>query len=278
VIAPLLLLLAQAAAPEPATTPTPPEAPAAPATITSEKGPVRAQVSCEPARDSTVFCSPTLLEIFRAGERVLQDFFPGEKSFVVLPGGDRRHPLAVEDLDGNGELEILLDLYSGGAHCCSSTRIYHRSGDPARYQVLTHDWGNPGYRLEDLEGDRRLEFVTGDDAFSGAFTSYAASRRPPVIFRFDGKNLEDVTRRYPKLIEQDATGCWKAFQELSPKDPTGDDVRGVAAAFLADEFLLERGSEGWRRLIESYNKPDRKKFFAELTRFLEKHGYATRPD
>jgi hypothetical protein len=278
VIAPLLLLLAQAAAPEPATTPTPPEAPGAAATITAEKGSVRAQVFCEPARDSTVFCSPKLLQITRGGELVLQDFFPGETAFLVRGGEDKRSPLAVADLDGNGEPEVLLDLYSGGAHCCSSTRIYHRSGDPPRYQVATHDWGNPGYRLEDLEGDGRLEFVTGDDAFSGAFTSYAASRRPPVVLRFDDKALQDVTRRYPKLIEQDATECWKAFQELSPKDPTGNDVRGVAAAYVADEFLLERGSEGWRRLIESYQKPDRKKFFAELTRFLEKHGYATRPD
>ncbi len=276
-IGPFLLLLVQAAPPTPAASPTASAVSAAPA-FAAEKDGVRAQVSCEPAHDSTVFCAPKLLEIFRGGNLVLQDFFPGETAFLVRGGKDRRSPLTVADLDGNGEPEVLLDLDSGGAHCCSSTRIYSGSGEPPRYGVLTRDWGSAGYRLEDLEGDGRLEFVTGDDAFSGAFTADAATRRPPVVLRFEGKGLEDVTRRYPKLIEQDASECWKAFVELSPKDPTGDQVRGIAAAYVADEFLLDRGSEGWRRLIENYQKPDRKKFFAGLTRFLQKNGYVTRPD
>ncbi len=186
--------------------------------------------------------------------------------------GDRGS-LEIIDLDRSGEPEVLLNLYSGGAHCCYSTRIYSFVGGAPPYVSILHEWGNAGYRLEDLDADKKLEFVTGDDRFDTAFTSHAASRRPPQVWRYADGRLVNVTRSYPALIEKDAAECWKAFEELSPKDPTGDQVRGLLAAYLADQYLLGRASEGWNRLIGAYRKPDRKKFFAQLTAFLQKSGY-----
>jgi hypothetical protein len=270
VIAPALLLLAQAAAPTPAPSSLPPQ----PTPIVVESGVLRARVSCGPAPDSRAFCVPRRLEIFRDGEPVYADSFPGETSF--LGGGPDRAPLSVRDLGGDGEPEVLFDLYSGGAHCCSSTRIYHLAGRSLRYEVLTHGWGNAGYRLEDLDGDGRLEFLSGDDRFSYAFTSYAASRRPPQIWKFDGRGLQNVTRRYPKLLEEDRASCWSAFEELAPRDPTGDDIRGVLAAYVADSCLLGQCAIGWERLRAAYDKPDRAKFFGELSSFLQKNGYVGR--
>ncbi len=236
---------------------------------------VRARISCEPERGSAVFCAPKRLEIYREQKLATQDDFSGKGPYLAsLPG---RQAVTVEDLDRDGEPEVLLDLYSGGAHCCFSTWIYHYTqGAIPLYSPLVHDWGNAGHRLEDLDGDGSLEFVSADDAFSYAFTSYAASRRPPRIWRFDGRQLENVTREYPKLIEEDAVRCWSAFEELSPKDPKGDEVRGVAAAYVADHCLLGRCKEGWTKLRAAYDKPDREKFFRELSSFLQKNGYVGR--
>jgi len=149
-------------------------------------------------------------------------------------------------------------------------------GRSLRYGVIVHDWGNPGYRLEDLNADGRLEFVSADDAFSYAFTSYAASRRPPRIWRFDGRKLLNVTRKYPNLLEKDAAECWTAFEEASPKDPDGDEVRGLAGAYVADLCLLGRCKEGWEKLRAAYDKPDRDRFFRDLSSLLQKNGYVGR--
>ncbi|HEY7574210.1 MAG TPA: hypothetical protein VIB08_03555 [Thermoanaerobaculia bacterium] len=245
----------------------------APTPITVELDMVRARLSCRYERGGGFFCRPARLEIFREEAPVFEDTFAGVPGY--LGRSPDRGPLAAEDLDGNGEPEVLLDLYSGGAHCCSSTRIYFRSGN-GRYAMLSHDWGNAGYRLEDFDRDRKLEFLSADDAFSYAFTSYAASRRPPRIWRFEDGRLADVTRRHPKILEEDAASCWKAFAELSPKDPTGDDVRGLAGAYVADQCLLDRCKEGWEKLRAAYDKPDREKFFRELSSLLQKNGYVRR--
>ncbi|MGE5275804.1 MAG: hypothetical protein ACM3SU_02310 [Acidobacteriota bacterium] len=169
-----------------------------------------------------------------------------------------------------------MNLYSGGAHCCDSTRFYFFVKEPPHYGSFLHDWGNPGYRLEDLDRDGKVELITGDDRFAYAFTSYAASRLPPRVWRYADGGLVEVTRSFPSLLEEDGASCWKAFLEGSPGDPTGDRTRGLAAAYLADECLLARCSEGWRSLIEGYKKPDRKKFFAGLKELLAKAGYTSR--
>jgi len=270
VIAGLILALtfaAQTAGPSPSPAPEPTPS-------VAELGLVRAEVSCEIERDRGSFCAPKRLRIFREGRLAYEDAFAGVKAFLApLPG---RSALTVKDLDGTGEPEVLLDLFTGGAHCCSITRIYHLVGRSLRYGVLEHDWGNPGYRLEDLDRDGRLEFVSADDAFSYAFTSYAASRRPPRIWQFDGRRLVDVTRKHPKLLEEDAAACWAAFEEASPQDPDGSRVRGLAGAYVADLCLLGRCKEGWEKLRAAYDKPDREKFFRELSSLLQKNGYVGR--
>lgn len=63
---------------------------------------------------------------------------------------------------------------------------------------------------------------------------------------------------------------------MSPKDPDGDDVRGVAGAYVADLCLLDRCAEGWRNLRAAYTKPDRERFFRELSSLLQKNGYVRR--
>ena len=272
-----VVLLARVSA-TPAAPPTPAATPAPDRIVTAEASGVRAQVTCSPERDSAVFCSARLLEVSREGKPPSRQTVGAAGSSYLLPENEGTKPLVIAELDGNGSPEVLLNLYSGGAHCCYSTVISYWVQEPPHEASLLHDWGDPGYRLEDLDQNGRPELVSRDAGFAYAFTSYAASRMPPQIWRFARGRLEDVTRDFPSYIEKDAAECWKAFQELSPKDPTGNDVRGLAAAYVADEYLLDRGSEGWRRLLAAYQKPDRKKFFAQLTALLNKNGYASQSD
>jgi hypothetical protein len=137
-----------------------------------------------------------------------------EGGCTYAPSGKRDGPLQVRDLNGDGEPEVLVDAYSGGAHCCALTEILRFTG--AAYATLEAFWGNTGYDLSDLDGDGRPEFVAADDAFAGAFTSYAGSFFPPLVLDYDAATkggFRDVatTRRWGSWPPTPPTSiCWVA--------------------------------------------------------------------
>jgi hypothetical protein len=193
--------------------------------------------------------------------------------------------LFVRDLDGDGEPEVVLDVWTRGAHCCSESLIYHY--DPARrtYGLTFRDWGNAGYRLVTLDEDRTPELRSADDRFAYAFTSYAASADPIRIWRFDRGQLLDVTGRFPKAVEADAAMWWREYVRLRTRADR-PDVRGILAAWLADQHLLGRRDEGWQTLEAAYVRgelgprselagwPQGRAYLQALRTYLRKLGYA----
>ena len=124
----------------------------------------------------------------------------------------------VRDLDRDGEPEVLVDLYSGGAHCCFYTDVYRYVARSRTYRPTVGYWGDLSPRLADLGGDGRPEFRTGDDRFAYVFGSFAASAFPIRILRFDHGRFVDVTRHFPRLVRRDAA---------QPIDAVLDRVRVV---------------------------------------------------
>lgn len=150
--------------------------------------------------------------------------------------------LKVADLDGDGEPEILVDVFSGGAHCCLTARLLTFNG--TGYTAQDIGYGDVGYVLKDADGDGRPELVGYDPRFSSVFTAFAGSGFPPSVLRVDRGATVDVTRRFPKLIRADAAARLKDLR----KAKRGDDVRGIVAAYVADEYLLNKGSTGTREV------------------------------
>ena len=122
-------------------------------------------------------------------------------------------PVTVRDLDGDGEPEVLIDLFTGGAHCCFYTVILRYDGGTYRGTVAF--WGDPDYSLRaDLDRDGRPELVTADDRFAYAFTFYAASVLPIRIESYDHGTLTDVTSRFPSLVRAEAASlCAEYLKE-----------------------------------------------------------------
>ncbi|MCU0524968.1 MAG: hypothetical protein MUF72_09105 [Elainella sp. Prado103] len=75
-------------------------------------------------------------------------------------GACRQDPevFVIEDLDGDREPEVLIDFYSGGAHCCSSSLIFRYNPAQAQYTATEHFWGHGhgARQREDLDGDGQL--------------------------------------------------------------------------------------------------------------------------
>jgi hypothetical protein len=146
-----------------------------------------------------------------------------------VSGGKSVHVL---DLNHNGAKEVVLDLFSGGAHCCFYEQVYYANG--STYKHATRFFGDPGTAIADLRHNGRLEFDSNNPYFSSLYTSFAASGFPIQILTFRQGKFHDVTRNYPTLIAQNAADLLKGFKKHY------DDGEGLIAAWTADEYMLGR--------------------------------------
>jgi hypothetical protein len=240
-------------------------------TKTAHLGAVRATVTWTPVQ--FIQGKNVRLQITRSGQNVLDR---------KLLGGFAPLGLKIRDLDGDGEAEVLLDMYTGGAHCCEFTNIYRYTG--STYTSIRHMWGDLTYHLNDLDHDGVLELVSADDRFAYVFTAYAGSAFPILIWNYRAGKMTDVTRSYPRLIAQDAARLYKQY--LTEKRTGGfPDFRGTLAAWMADKFLLGLQAHGWAKMQELNRKGEFKgiggediwakngAYLAKLRKFLQNHGY-----
>lgn len=187
--------------------------------------------------------------------------------------------LRVADIEANGSPDVVLDLYSGGAHCCSIVEVYRFDAAAGAYRIVQHNFWDPGASLERIDG--AYEFVSADDHFAYTFAAFAFSGLPLAIWSFGAGRFIDVTRRFPALIAANATRQWGAYLANRAQ---GYGL-GFIAAWAADEDLLGRGAkvaatlaqqrrEGGLRSAGGYSASGNA-FIAALQRFLVKHGYTS---
>ena len=191
--------------------------------------------------------------------------------------------LVVRDLDGDGEPEVMVELDSGGAHCCAWTRVYRYDAAQGSYVPLAHFWGNASSRptIADVDGDGRPEFISTDDRFAYDFNGYAGSVRPIQIWSYAHGQFRDVTRLHPQLVRQDAARLWR-FYVKDRRDLPGS-ARGCsppgrlictcsARARKADRELVSAGRRGY--LVPAVDGPrDPDAYVAAVKRLLRRTGY-----
>jgi hypothetical protein len=213
-------------------------------------------------------------------DAAVQRICPGCSAWPASGGDPGSSSVTARDLDGDGEPEALLDLYTGGAHCCLYTTFFRYAA--GQYVRRVHNWSNPGYRLRDLGADGRPEFLTGDDRFNYAFSCYACSGPPLLVQRYAQGRLVNVTRSFPKTVRADAARWWAVYKKavrlrVSPS--------GILPTYLADEYLLGRGAIAWARVRKEVARPgwpklvepqwrNRARYLKAVRRFLVKTGYA----
>ncbi len=55
---------------------------------------------------------------------------------------ERSGAIRLVDVTGDDEAEVLVDMYTGGAHCCAVSYLAWRARSPARYLFRGIRWGN----------------------------------------------------------------------------------------------------------------------------------------
>jgi hypothetical protein len=100
---------------------------------------------------------------------------------------------------------------------------------------------------------------------------------PIRIFRFDHGSFVDATRRFPRLVRRDAARLY-ALYRVEGRRPQGD-AAAILPAWLADQYLLGRGPDGWpvlrravrRGEIVPWGKPQ--PYLRKVRFFLRHTGY-----
>jgi hypothetical protein len=218
------------------------------------------------------------LKITRAG-RVMYDQpvrAPScERRCVPFASGHHQSSVHIYDLAGNGQPDVVLELYSGGAHCCFIDEVYYPNASSSKYLSTGRDFGNAGAAIRRLSGN--YVFLSTDNAFYYEFSDFADSGAPIQIFRFVHNKFAVVTRSYPSLIASDAATWWKAFtQDYS-------NGTGLIAPWAADEDLLGNFSQVQSTLQTELRQnhlnspgppwPSGRQFITALNKFLAQHGY-----
>jgi hypothetical protein len=147
--------------------------------------------------------------------------------------GTTKAPLRVVALRHGGVPDVVIGLYSGGAHCCFVDQVYRLDPKTHRFTKIEHDFADSGAQILDLNGDNSYEFLSADARISNAgFTDFADSPAPLQIFSVSNNAFRDITRTYPNRLKVDAAKWLRAFHRHY------GNGRGLIAAWAADEDLL----------------------------------------
>lgn len=180
------------------------------------------------------------------------------------------------DLDNNGEKELLFELYSGGAHCC--TYLMAARMTDGKFKILdTLYWGNSPYEIVDLDSNGIYEISGYNDIFAYAFTNYAQSQFSIIVYEFKKNKFTDVTRNFPKLVNENINNL---KEELQPYMDTGyacqstidEDtfntdagaVKAILAPIVMDYFILGEVNSGYEYVNSVYKCIDRNEFMDTL--------------
>lgn len=151
----------------------------------------------------------------------------------------------------NGGPSIMLESYSGGAHCCNQVTVAGNFGNGLAVTELgSWDGDNIDFPA-DVSGDGIADFIASDDSFLYEFAPYAVSRSPPeVINIIDGRPVNVSSSAafqaiYRKDMEKTGRDC--------QKNSDGFARNAACAAFVADAARVGEADQAWALMLVSYD-------------------------
>jgi hypothetical protein len=163
------------------------------------------------------------------------------------------------DVNGDGFPDVIIDTYTGGAHCCSAMIVYTMQGNLAR-EILHSVESNCGGKLVDLNGDGVLEFDTCDDSFAYTYCSYAASPVVRVIYVYDpvaGRYIP-ASPRFASLYTETIAADTQAAQAATPGDRGEWDGTAKCSVLpvVLDYLYSGQTDKAWSEFNRLYPYPD----------------------
>ena len=171
---------------------------------------------------------------------------------TLLTASDATITTELQPLRPGGLPELVITLYSGGAHCCFTSLIYTQdNGRLENIGVLNQ--GNYPASFRDLNGDGTKETVFYSDSLAYYDWSFASSPALGGVLGWDGLRLADRTRAYAYVPGQLAASYLKDLRTLlktTPASSAAEDegVRAELGGYYGNMILAGRGLEAEKLL------------------------------
>jgi hypothetical protein len=208
-----------------------------------------------------------ILTLAQAGEPAIQiEFF------------DNLDPLTGSDITGDGTPEVIVETYSGGAHCCFSTVVYSLGSQTTK--VLETGASNCDGEFRDLDADDVQEYITCDDRFAYAYCPFAASPVVTAILAFDpAQGYVPSSPRFARLFE-DAIAAHTALAEQAVPGGLGEwdaTTKCAVLPLVLDYLYSGQPDQAWAALENYYQFPDAAAFREEIQASVEASPFYTAP-
>jgi len=179
------------------------------------------------------------------------------------------------DVNNNGIPDIIIDTFTGGAHCCSSTVVYDLGEIPT--QILQTRESNYGGQFEDIDGDGIQEFLTADDVFAYVYCPYVSSPAPQVILSYDGAVgfYVPVNKFYPERYAE-AIAQSTTYAQTAPDGEMGefDGTNKCAVLPVVLNYLYSGQYDmAWSEFYRLYRGTDAEAFRTEIEATVNSSGY-----
>ncbi len=203
------------------------------------RGPVTAHLSVTPVTDQEIQLLLPQLQVLVHGKPVLhlQAGSTNVKDVLVQIGElDRSNPYP----------EVVFSSFTGGAHCCNEVHFATSSPDGSTWhQVDVGLFDGVPHEVSDPDHEGVYKFVDVDNRFLYAFSSYAGSAAPPLVYQLYGRQVQDVTRqpRFHPLVYKSLAQYGQAIREVVAErnKVKGDDapeINGLLAGYVGTASLL----------------------------------------
>lgn len=209
----------------------------------------------------------------------------------VLPVGEplrvpSNPPNVARDVTNDGTPDLVLEVFSGGAHCCFGYYAFSL-GKPFKKMVYFDDI-DAMFTVQDMDGDKVYEYSGFDDTFAYWNACFAESPMPKVILRYEGDGLHlanDLMRQLvpnPDAILQKVSEIRMEMEKIVNSPMRFD--QGFFGGFYPPlwDAMLDLIYAGWGDKAYEFldlawpnQKPDKDKFIKEFKKQLAKSHYWT---
>jgi len=164
--------------------------------------------------------------------------------------GDPPVSVQIAEIDpANSSPEVVVSFYTGGAHCCSDTKVISASKDGASWKTIELGQFDGGPLLaSDLAGDGHPVFETSDNAFLYTFGCYACSTAPLQVLTVEDGEVKTVSAD-PRFRPAQESYLKSMITEVPD-----EEVNGFLAGYVAEKILLGEGKGAWALMLNHYDK------------------------
>jgi hypothetical protein len=151
---------------------------------------------------------------------------------------------------------VIVQDWSGGAHCCFDYYVLHVHGVAVRREGVIRG-GDCELKVADLDNDGAPELIACDARFAYAFDlPFADSPLLPVVYTFRDRSYVADNRKYPQVFRYRIA---RDRRRLAEAAQAGDAraARAAAISLLLHTLYAGRVTEAWCGFDRGYRWSDR---------------------